>query len=197
MQVIYIFGNHFLSWVWIRDFYLKIRFHLARIHLQSFWLHINACQWSDHFPLKMGVLGWRRDRAEQDGVISRCKKWLELAILPPWSFGFNHAPCAGGTMANRSTTSWSRSFGSLWACWDGTCQVVAAEGGGRSEPRREINSGRGEWEGKKKEIDWGWRSTTGKDLLFTGDKEEGGNGLSRGKEGKRRESLPAHMLSSN
>ena len=34
-------------------------------------------------------------------------------------------------------------------------------------------------EGEERETDWGRRSTAGKDLLFKGDEEEGGNNLSR------------------
>ena len=52
-------GKHFSLWVWIQDYYIKIRLRLARIYLQSFWLQGNMCQRSTHFRRKRKVPSWR------------------------------------------------------------------------------------------------------------------------------------------
>ena len=71
--ILYTIVKNFSSRVWIRYCYFKIRLRLARIHLQSFCLHKNTCQWFDHFHEKPGVLGWRGNWVEQDGAISTVK----------------------------------------------------------------------------------------------------------------------------
>ena len=53
---LYTIGKDSSSRVWIWDRYLKIRFCLARIHLQSFCIHGNMCEWSCRFRQKMRSL---------------------------------------------------------------------------------------------------------------------------------------------
>ena len=112
----------------------------------------------------MGVLGWKGDRAKQDGVISRCQKWQELAVLPPLSFNFGHALCASETTVNQPTVSWFGSFGFLGACWDDVCQVTDVRGAsscvGWSEPRRERERER---KRKRNREEWEERQTGGDD----------------------------------
>ena len=82
---LYIVGNHFSPWVWIRDLYLKIRFCLARINCQSFpILHGNTCHRSRYFHHEWNVPSWRGSCTEHYSTKDRHQKWSLTGVWTPF-----------------------------------------------------------------------------------------------------------------
>ena len=105
---LYTVGNHFLSWVWIWDRYVKIRLSLIRINLDSLCLHRNTCQQSGHFRRKMRTPLWRGDCANHETAFDDHKKWPMTADPLPGKCSLPHTPPPGQTPGSRPLASWGR-----------------------------------------------------------------------------------------
>ena len=158
---LYTIGNHFSSWVWIQDCYLKIRLLcLAQIYFQSFCLYENTCQLSGHFRRKMRTPLWRGDCVGYKTALDPCEKRSEEADPSPRNIGLPHATSPAKRRRLGLWQAGARGFGPLWrpACeverWWHCGFMVKPWGrvGGRRESSWEDSEGRKEKEKGKTKV---------------------------------------------
>ena len=121
IDILYTVKNHFSSWIWIQDRYLKIRLRLARINCQSFViLHGNVYWRSGHFHRQWRVPLWRGGWEELIVTYVDCQNWLEDGDPPLRICGLPSPPRLSGHWAQPWVIS------PLWVWRDGAhCHLVS------------------------------------------------------------------------
>ena len=80
---LYTIEKYFSSRVWIRDHYLKIRLHLAQIHLKSFCFYTKkSANNLGIFRWKQKVLFWSGSYVEHNASQIHHRKQLEKVVSP-------------------------------------------------------------------------------------------------------------------
>ena len=131
IDLLHTVGKHFLSRVWIQDFYLKMKLCLARICWENLpLLHEKMFRWSGHFCREHRVPLWWGDLEEFAGTKSHCPTHKRMAIYR----------CELTTLCTRRHTPLPPRFGSCtvgpniigipWAKRTGECRRWVAKSRG-------------------------------------------------------------------